>query len=239
MRTQKIRPHPSEDHSTYERVFEGNDSIHVEHSGDVRPWIMGADLLVHVNCTTGIESALLNKPVVAYRPIIDQDLDIELPNAVSIEASNREELYQQIKHFSASEDEYYLDKRQRETLDKYFHNRDRSATDAICDVIDGLESGEKDFDSFEPTISDALERRVLASSGAPIAKRVHDSLRWITGDQTRQRQRKYTEQKFPGLSERDVLYGIRRFGQHIETAGIKVDRVPLANDTFLIRKGTE
>ena len=41
---------------------------------------------MHNNCTTGVESYLLGKPAISYRPLCDPLFDLYLPNALSAEA---------------------------------------------------------------------------------------------------------------------------------------------------------
>ena len=59
-----IRPHPSEDHEFWRRIVRSLSlrNVMVIHSGDVRPWLMAAQCVIHSNCMTGLEALLLNKP---------------------------------------------------------------------------------------------------------------------------------------------------------------------------------
>jgi hypothetical protein len=67
-----LRPHPSEDPVFYERAFKPYRNILVTRDGSSLDWIRSAKLVVHCNCTTGVEAVLANKPAVNF-----------LPNAVS------------------------------------------------------------------------------------------------------------------------------------------------------------
>ena len=91
-RTFILRPHPSEDHDAWRRITSGLPNFKVIHDGNAIPWITGADAVIHNSCTTGLEAYLLERPVIAYRPVTDNIFDSYLPNAISHEASNGKEL---------------------------------------------------------------------------------------------------------------------------------------------------
>ena len=87
-----VRPHPSEDHEVWRREVSGVRNVLVAFEGSVIPWITGSEALIHNNCTTGVEACLLGKPVIAYRPATDDVLDSHLPNALSLQAFEPDEL---------------------------------------------------------------------------------------------------------------------------------------------------
>lgn len=63
-----IRPHPTERKEYWEEQAAGNPRVLVVPRSDPHPWIMGADLVMHTSCTTGLEATLLNKPVINLYP---------------------------------------------------------------------------------------------------------------------------------------------------------------------------
>jgi len=86
-----IRPHPSEDHETYEEHFLGTQNISVNYAGDVRTWIYDATAVVHAGSTAGIESKLMETPTIGYLPV-DGYTYPPLPINVSLEATSVSEL---------------------------------------------------------------------------------------------------------------------------------------------------
>jgi surface carbohydrate biosynthesis protein len=78
-----IRPHPSEGHEAWTRAAGGRANVHVLHEGSVIPWLMAARATIHNGCTTGIESYVLGKTPIAYRPVTDERFDLHLPNNLS------------------------------------------------------------------------------------------------------------------------------------------------------------
>ena len=87
-----VRPHPSENQETWREETEVLPNVSVVHAGNVIPWIMASDLLIHNSCTTGVEARLLGETVLAYRPMVSEVYDSRLPNAVSRNAFTLDEL---------------------------------------------------------------------------------------------------------------------------------------------------
>lgn len=92
-----LRPHPAENAEIWRRACEGHENVSVVLEGSVLPWLLAARMIVHNGCTTGIEAALLDRPVVAYCPITSERWDIALPNAVSHRAFDLRELVSAIE----------------------------------------------------------------------------------------------------------------------------------------------
>ena len=87
-----LRPHPSERDETWVEVARAAPNIHVERTGSVVPWVMGADALVHNSCTTGIEAHMVGSAVISFRPVEDSRFDWELPNEVSTQVRDLDAL---------------------------------------------------------------------------------------------------------------------------------------------------
>jgi hypothetical protein len=61
-----IRPHPAEDWTMYEQLFQGIGNVHVVHEGPVAPWLLASRLLIQEGCMTAIEAYLAGTPVINY-----------------------------------------------------------------------------------------------------------------------------------------------------------------------------
>lgn len=92
-----VRPHPSEDDDAWREAVGGLENAHVERTGSVVPWLIGADALIHNSCTTGIEAHLVGASVFSYRPIEDSRFDWDLPNQVSVEVRGIEQLARELR----------------------------------------------------------------------------------------------------------------------------------------------
>lgn len=66
-----IRPHPAERQSFYTESFSHFENVIVEKSGDVRPYIRAAEVVIHSECTTGIEAEIAGKPTINFRPCMN------------------------------------------------------------------------------------------------------------------------------------------------------------------------
>ncbi len=98
-----LRPHPAENPETWRRACAGLPNVTVSSEGAVQPWLLAAKLVIHNGCTTGVEAVLLDRPVVAYRPIQSAQWEIPLPNALAHSVFALDELKQVIRSVLAGE----------------------------------------------------------------------------------------------------------------------------------------
>ena len=75
-----LRPHPGEDHDVWRRCCAGYANVEVHADGNVIPWLLAADCLIHNGCTTAIEAYLLGTRVISFVPLNDDRYEFELPN---------------------------------------------------------------------------------------------------------------------------------------------------------------
>ena len=88
-----VRPHPSESHEPWLELAKKHPRLHVDATGNVHEWILASEAVVHFNCTTAVESFLLDVPAVAYRPSLYPNYENQLPNSLSVNAFSLEELF--------------------------------------------------------------------------------------------------------------------------------------------------
>ncbi len=87
-----IRPHPSESKEAWVEATADCSNVQVVFEGNIVPWLLGAQVVIHNSCTTGLESYVLGTPVVAYRPMTSDRFDRTLPNSLSQQAFTLDEL---------------------------------------------------------------------------------------------------------------------------------------------------
>jgi surface carbohydrate biosynthesis protein len=63
-----LRPHPSESLTFYQQAFSSFKNVVVTRDDSALPWVRAAKLVIHSNCTTGIEAVLLGRPVLNLLP---------------------------------------------------------------------------------------------------------------------------------------------------------------------------
>jgi surface carbohydrate biosynthesis protein len=86
-----LRPHPSERLDTWRTQVDGHAVVDVIREGPAIPWILAADVLVHTNCTTGVEAAALDTPAICVLPTDTSINDRYLSNRVNPVARSVEE----------------------------------------------------------------------------------------------------------------------------------------------------
>jgi hypothetical protein len=78
-----LRPHPSEALGLWQKTAAGHPRVDVVREGPAVVWIMAADLLLHTNCTTGVEAMALDKPAICVMPSDSPANDRYLSNRVN------------------------------------------------------------------------------------------------------------------------------------------------------------
>lgn len=92
-----IRPHPSENFGKWEALSELHCNLTVETSRTAEEWAADSSLIVHNGCTTGLEAALIGRPVLSYMPHVSERFDVPLPNLVSDCHHSEESLFSSIQ----------------------------------------------------------------------------------------------------------------------------------------------
>ncbi|WP_022948360.1 surface carbohydrate biosynthesis protein [Methylohalobius crimeensis] len=87
-----LRPHPAESSFPWQQATAHLNNCHVIYEGEVTPWILGSQAVLHHSCTTAVESFVLGKSVICYRPLRDEALDPPLPIQLSLEVASVNEL---------------------------------------------------------------------------------------------------------------------------------------------------
>lgn len=87
-----VRPHPSESETIYITKFKDKQNVFISKEGNVVNWILGAKVVIHYDCTTGMETRLAGKPVISFIPKIDERVVAWLPIELSKKAKNTEDI---------------------------------------------------------------------------------------------------------------------------------------------------
>jgi surface carbohydrate biosynthesis protein len=83
-----LRPHPSEDIINWKEALRCITNVDVIFKGNAADWILGALAVIHSGCTTGIESWLLGKIVIAYNQDDGEGVEPPLPNKFGLRIKN-------------------------------------------------------------------------------------------------------------------------------------------------------
>lgn len=94
-----VRPHPSENAVFYQHAFAPFRNVDVTNSGSVLDWTRPAELVVHCNCTTGVEAVLTGQRALNMRPDATprSDLDKEVAKEAGVNASSVRDALEKIE----------------------------------------------------------------------------------------------------------------------------------------------
>jgi surface carbohydrate biosynthesis protein len=135
-----LRPHPLENQDPWKEAAAGCENVHVVFEGTVIPWLLAADAVIQNNCTTAVESYLLERPVISFLPIISERLDSPITNAMSHPAHSCEELISILREVAAGERGAREGAEQRALIDHHIAAMDGPlASDRIVDVLESIE----------------------------------------------------------------------------------------------------
>ncbi len=195
-----IRPHPAESHDVWREAAAGCANVAVVHEDSVIPWIMASEVVIHNGCTTAVEAFLLDRPAVAYKPVVSERFDRHLPDSLSFPAFDMDEL---IGHVGAVLDRSAPARRtvgQKETQRRYLApSNGKLAAERITEIImrtDNAPNG---------TSPSALSRlRGIVRAGEKIANSfVPGTTDWKV----------YESHRFPGITPEAVEERIGRLGR--------------------------
>ncbi len=87
-----LRAHPGENEAMWRDVFAQSPNVKVVREGSSIPWLIAADALLHNNCTTAVEAAIIGLPPICYCPVVSLRDESALPNPISHRAYDLEQL---------------------------------------------------------------------------------------------------------------------------------------------------
>ncbi len=196
-RTLVVRPHPNERPEPWVAAAAGYDNVEVVHDGNVIPWLLAADVLVHNGCTTAIEAYALGRPVVSYRPVKSDAFDSDLPNSLGHECVSLDEMRAMLERAARGELPCAPPPAERRPIDEYLESLSGPfASDRIVDVVANQESERKELPRaslFDRLRGGRAARRRSRKKGHAVASPTHH-----LGKGERH------EKRFPGVAEADL-----------------------------------
>ena len=87
------RPHPEENIDFYIKEFEGFKNVQVIFEGSVVPWLLASKVMIHPDCTTGIEAIMLGKKSISFLPKkTNKEIVTSLPISISYNFNDLDKL---------------------------------------------------------------------------------------------------------------------------------------------------
>ena len=204
-----IRPHPSERKETWKEATAGCSNVHVVFEGNIVPWLLAAQVVIHNSCTTGLESYILGVPVIAYRPMTSDRFDRTLPNNLSQQAFSLDEL-QALVNTSVKggyQPDLNVSITQKNLIQQYISSLEGAfASEKIVEVLEQfdntlIEKPARHIPSYLIGKTQALWRRIKREYNA--------SFNMDKGN--RQERYQYLNHIFPDIALRDVESRIENF----------------------------
>lgn len=200
-----LRPHPSESPDIWRRVLADCPNAEVVYEGNVAAWLMAAAAMVHNGCTTAVESFLLDRPAIAYRPVVSEAFDHPLPNGLSLEALDLEALFARLEAL-LGDDGTLRAAAMAERRDLVRSHVASSEGDSACArIMAGLEEVAAAPEDALPF--PAARALAVATTEARLLVRRLGALK-----PRRLRKAAYRRHKFPRVSRDEVAGSVRRFG---------------------------
>jgi hypothetical protein len=135
-----VRPHQVESKEVYRQIAARCERVHVTNEGNVVPWLMACKVLIHNGCTTSVEAFAMGVPAVSYRATTNDVYDYgfyRLPNMLSHECFNFEELAQTLKKILCGQLGVGNGEERRALIDHYLAaQRGPLACERIIDVLE-------------------------------------------------------------------------------------------------------
>jgi surface carbohydrate biosynthesis protein len=92
-----VRPHPAESDRVWKEISASHENFKVVREGSAIEWILSSEMVLHSGCTTGLEAALLEHTVFAFRPENLIPIRDDLPDALSTVCQSEDELISNVQ----------------------------------------------------------------------------------------------------------------------------------------------
>lgn len=201
-----LRPHPSENHEIWRKTVSDYPNVHVVHEGNVVPWLLAARITVHNGCTTAVESFLLDKTTIAFRPVTSDIFDHPLPNGLSVQVCDEPDLFERVAE--ALDGGLQIETasvQQKESLARH-HIASYNTTPSYETITDILARLSQSNQGNPPSLAERTLGQITARSRAVI-KKAEANLPMHPNNN------RYLRHLFPPLNTEEVERQIQRFGE--------------------------
>jgi len=203
-----VRPHPTEKQDIYHKIAGQCKRVRLTNEGNVVPWIMASEAVIHNGCTTGVEAYVMGVPAISYRPTVDDFYDLgfyRLPNLLSHQCFDFEELRVTLGEVLAGK-RGPADGDEREALIKHHLVAldGPLACERMVDVLEGMMEGKSELP--RPSVRNRLEGRSMSA----IRTLIKRSKERLPGSHNRP---EFQRHRYPGVSLEEIRARISRFQQ--------------------------
>jgi len=130
-----LRPHPSEVVENWRAWLSHCPRVEVVREGAAVPWILASRVLVHTNCTTGVEAIALDKPSICLVPTENPANRRYLSNVVNPVTRGLADTIEELERVLAAPDECYSREMVARFRDSLSYEPERLGAERLIDVI--------------------------------------------------------------------------------------------------------
>lgn len=129
------RPKPNEDKLTSISLFSDIKNVYVDNEGNIIPWLLSAEAIIHNNSAVSVEAFCCNKPIISFNPEEISSHDSILPNIVSDKCKTINDIIKKI--YQVKEKKYSIQTAiKKSDISKYIKNAfDVDSMDVIKEYI--------------------------------------------------------------------------------------------------------
>jgi surface carbohydrate biosynthesis protein len=223
-----VRPHPTENQQAYDDIAQGCNRVTVTNEGNVVPWLMATEVVIHNGCTTGVEAYMMRVPAVSYRATVNEDYDLgfyRLPNLISHQCFDDDQLHETLRKIFSGELGAANGDECKALVAKYLTAQNGPlACERIVDVLERMVK-------YRPSLPDPGRGRRMVGWGVSNGRRFVRYIRkFMPGSYAPP---EFHRHRYPGISLRELNTRISKFQQVLDdSSNIKADR--LSDQIFLI-----
>jgi len=224
-----IRPHPTENPQVYIDIANECQRVKVTNEGNVVPWLMATDVVIHNGCTTGVEAYMMEVPAISYRARINEKFDLgfyRLPNLISHQCFDIDQLQETLTKIIKGELGAASGDERRELVNHYLAAQEGPlACERIVDVLE--KKMERQPELARPPLSD----RLLGRGYATYRRLLKYVRKHWPGKHAPPEFHRY---RYPGISLQELINRINKIQQVLgDTSKIKAEQI--SDQIFLIR----
>ena len=216
-----VRPHPTENFQIYQDIADHCRRVTVTNEGNVVPWIMATDVVIHNGCTTGVEAYEMGVPAISYRARINETYDLgfyRLPNLISHQCFDFNELKATLVEILKGDLGAADGEEHRSLVPKYLAARNGPlACDRIVDAIEGIVKARPELPKPE------LSQRALGSALANWRRFNRYARKYLPGKHAPE---EFHRHRYPGISLQELNDRISKLQRVIgDSTELKTDQI--------------
>ena len=224
-----VRPHPTESQQVYMDIAKDCQRVKVTNEGNVVPWLLATDVVIHNGCTTGVEAYVMGVPAISYRARINEKYDLgfyRLPNLISHQCFDIAQLQETLTKIITGELGAATGEERQALVNYYLAAQDGPlACERIVDVLEKKMEEKRLLP--KPPLSTRIAGRVFANY-----RRIYKNIKkYKSGTHAPQH---FHRHRYPGISRQELINRIDRIQKVLGDTG-KIKAEQIFDQIFLIR----